>query len=140
MLASSPPLPARRSLVCCRRALLDVERDKREEGQATEPRLSVLSPRLPRSRQQAQAPRPEPLHLPPDGRGRGRRYLAAPPRPARLLEVVPVGDQGRRPRRRGGADRARRRAREPEEDPGSDREAVHSAGVSAPLSVTDVPG
>ena len=36
--------PARRSLVCCRRALLDVERDKREEGQATEPRLSVLSP------------------------------------------------------------------------------------------------
>src|SRR2546423_15551898 len=38
-----PLRPARRSLVCCRRALLDVERDKREEGQATEPRLSVLS-------------------------------------------------------------------------------------------------
>ena len=40
-----PLRPARRSLVCCRRALLDVERDKREEGQATEPRLSVLSTR-----------------------------------------------------------------------------------------------
>src|SRR5207248_6553641 len=39
-----PLRPARRSLVCCRRALLDVERDKREEGQATEPRLSVLHP------------------------------------------------------------------------------------------------
>src|SRR2546428_8359044 len=40
-----PLRPARRSLVCCRRALLDVKRDKREEGQATEPRLSVLSTR-----------------------------------------------------------------------------------------------
>src|SRR5882762_2281188 len=35
--------PARRSLVCCRRALLDVERDKREEG-----RLDIHPPTISR--------------------------------------------------------------------------------------------
>src|SRR5207237_10473834 len=66
-----------------------------------------------------------------DGRRRGRRDLDASSRAARLLEVVSDGDQGRRARRGGRADRERRRPGEPRPHPRRDREALHAAGVVA---------
>ncbi|TMA15105.1 MAG: HAD-IIB family hydrolase [Deltaproteobacteria bacterium] len=85
--------------------------------------------RVPRAARQAQAAGAEPGNLPPDGRRRGRRDLDAPPRPARLFEVVPDGDQGRRPGRGCRADRGQRRSGEPQAHPGRHRKALHAAGV-----------
>ncbi len=60
---------------------------------------------LPRPRGEAQPPRPELEPVPPDWRRRRRRDLDVPPPSGRLLGMVPLQDQGRRPGRRCGAGR-----------------------------------
>jgi hypothetical protein len=89
---------------------------------------------LPWSQGRAQPARSQPRALPADRRRRRRRHVGAPPAPARLLAVAARGDQEPGPGRRGPRARAPERprpARQPRQDPRSDREDLHAARVTA---------
>src|SRR5207244_3548156 len=87
--------------------------------------------RLPRPERKDVVARAEPLDLPADGGRGGRGNLAPPSQEARLFELVPRRDQGRRARRGGVADREGAAKGKPRPDPRGGGAPLLDVGMSS---------
>src|SRR5262249_8007286 len=95
---------------------------------------------LPGPRRQTEPAGPEPVPIPPAGRGGGRRYMDVSPPKGRLLGLVPAVHQGRGAGGRGGRGGAANRTfpgREPGTAQAGRRALLHLAGFGPPAHAPD---